>query len=120
MLSEKGWLLLLTVIQLLAGVILLLQIGYTWCKMRKLKTLISFMRKLLLMISLKTLALLGESIYILVCSDWFYGNDSTVYITACTEFINWIITQVIIWFVAMRFYESSIPIKRLELSIKRQ
>ena len=75
------------------------------------------MKKLLLMITLKAFALLGESIYLLAVLDWFYENKSTVYITAFTEFSNWLITQLIIWVVAMRFYESSLPIKRLELSI---
>lgn len=36
------------------------------------------------------------------------------------EFINWSCTQTVIWLVAMRFYESIIPVKRLELNMRAQ
>jgi hypothetical protein len=56
------------------------------------------------MISFKALALIGESLYLVLVRDWYESDRSTIYVTAVTEFMNWLITQSIIWVVAMRFY----------------
>lgn len=61
--DKPNWILILDLVQLAGGVILLLQICYTWNRMRKLKTLITFMKHLLLLLFLKSIALIAEQIY---------------------------------------------------------
>ena len=122
MMDKPNWILILDLVQLAGGVILLLQICYTWNRMRKLKTLITFMKQLLILLLLKSIALIGEQIYEIIlrkAGQLHSGRDFSVYIHGGLEFLNWILTQLVIWVVAMRFYESSLPIKRLEKSIQR-
>ena len=86
--------------------------------MRKLNVLINFMKTLLIMTLFKSVSQIIEAIFLwtqprLVHDDW-----SNLILTSCCEFVNWVFTQLIILLVAMRFYESAMPIKRLEISMR--
>jgi len=89
--------------------------------MRKLRTLISFMKKLLLLLLLRSITLVAEIIFEIASKKGkdYKGGDFSVYLHGATECLNWILTQLVIWVVSMRFYESSLPVKRLEKSIKK-
>ena len=114
--TQENWLLVVTWSQMISGFALLVQVVYSWLKMRKLNTLIRFMKRLLILIFIKSLALLSEGSYLLTQDTGTYHDPSVMYIWTSFEFVNWINTQLVIWMVAMRFYESSIPLKKLELS----
>lgn len=98
-------------VQLFVGFVLFCMVIYTWCRMRKLNTLIVFMKKLLIAIGLKALALIVEAIYMFTLNGTEWRDTETVYVYCFCEYINWICTQLIIFIVALRFYESSLPIK---------
>lgn len=117
----KDWVIIFLLLQLIGGIVLLIKVWTTWNRMRKLKTLIIFMKKLLILLLLRSFALIGEIIYELDSKkgDDYKGSDLNIWIHDVTEFINWTLTQLVIWVVSMRFYESSLPIKRLEKTMKR-
>jgi len=109
------------ILQLIGGIVLFIKVCTTWNRMRKLKTLITFMKKLLILLLLRSFALIGEIVYELASKkgDDYKGGDLNIWIHDFTEFINWILTQIVIWVVSMRFYECSLPIKRLEKTKER-
>ena len=107
-------------LELICGFCLGAMVIFAWCKMRKLNTLIVFMKKLLVLIGMKSLMLLSEASYMLSLKKPDWRLEQTVVITSCFEFLNWSCTQILIFIVAMRFYESSIPVRHLELSMRQQ
>ena len=119
--EKKDWIFILLTLQLVGGIVLLIKVWTTWNRMRKLKTLITFMKKLLILLLLRSFALIGEIIYELASKkgEDYKGGDLNIWIHDVTEFINWTLTQLVIWAVSMRFYECSLPIKRLEKTMER-
>lgn len=88
--------------------------------MRKLNTWITFMIQVLVLVLVKAVVLIVESCFMLVHPHMFMDGHTkgNLYLTATVEFLNSSSTQVLIWLVAIRFYSSSLPIKKIELSIK--
>lgn len=120
--TEKESILLTIVesVQCLHGLALLIQVVYTWLMMRKLNVLIRFMKKLLILIFVKSLVDIAETAYFMLKSDRVDDNSQDFIFTACSEFVNWICTQLVLWLVSMRFYESSIPVLRLKLQMEAE
>ncbi len=83
--------------------------------MCKLKTLIKFMKVLLSMILFKSVVIIFEAIFLLVTHEEDDISSLNLYVTGICEFLNWTTTQIIIWLVALRFYESSIPVRKLHI-----
>lgn len=63
--AQRLWLIIVNYSQMASGFALLVQVIYTWLKMRKLQTLIKFMKVLLVLVLFKSLALLSESFYMM-------------------------------------------------------
>ena len=78
------------------------------------------MKKLLLFVFIKSVALITEATIMFAIPDLEEYEKKYLLLATGTEFINWTNTQIIIWLVAMRFYESSLPVKLLELQIMRE
>ena len=79
-------------IQLVAGSVLLLGVTYTWFRMRKLKTLILFMKRLLILILVKSLALVAEAVYFLAVPPEKAITKQYIFLSSGAEFVNWATT----------------------------
>ena len=99
---------------------MLFQVIYTWVGNCKLQKSVGFMIVLLVLLLLKSLALIVEAVLWLIIFDDQIGTFARLFMTSCSEFVNWVSTQIIIWLVAMRYYESTIPIKRLSLNMQAE
>ena len=100
---------------------MLFQVICTWIGNCKLQNSVRFMIVLLVLLMLKSLALIVEAVlWLLIFDRDQIATFARLLMSSCSEFINWICTQIIIWLVAMRYYESTIPIKRLSLNMQEQ
>ena len=59
--GQNTWIYIVCILQLLSGVALLLQVGYTWFQLRRHNSLIKFMVLLLILIAIKAVSLIMES-----------------------------------------------------------
>ena len=78
------------------------------------------MNKLLFLILIKAIVLIAEAAYFIANPNVQYYNKENLVLTSSCEFVNWTVTQLIIWSVALRFYGSTIPVRRLELTMLEQ
>ena len=63
--KQKIFLIVVECVQLVGGFALLVQVIYTWLKMRKLNVLIRFMKKLLILVFVKSVSQVAEATILL-------------------------------------------------------
>ena len=64
----------------------------TWARMRKLATLIKFMKRLLLFVFIKSVALIVEATILFAVPDLDEFEKKYIALTTLAEFVNWIST----------------------------
>ena len=64
----------------------------TWAKMRKLATLIKFMKRLLLFVFIKSVALITEATILFAVPNLDEYEKKYLVLTTWAEFVNWIST----------------------------
>mmetsp|Transcript_39444 Transcript_39444/g.51636 ORF Transcript_39444/g.51636 Transcript_39444/m.51636 type:complete len:106 (-) Transcript_39444:32-349(-) len=99
---------------------MLLQVALTWIGLCKLSKSMRFMVVLLAFLMVKSLSLIMEAILWLTIFESDLDGPGRLTMSACSEFVNWCSTQIIIWLVSMRFYSSTIPVKRIHLNLQAQ
>ena len=88
----KIFLIVVESVQLLGGIALLIQVIYTWLKMLKLNILIKFMKILLMMVLIKSISQISESIELLIHKEKLFNEPRNLIFTAICELINWVST----------------------------
>ena len=70
----------------------MVQVLVTWARMRKLATLIKFMKRLLLFVFIKSVALIAEATVLFAVPDLDEYEKKYIALTTLAEFMNWIST----------------------------